>query len=389
MLSLNKSVYSARHVEKHGDNIFSKAAKDLSTVTPIIFGIILGPTVVVSSIMSQAAFLMIANILLSVGLSLMFFNRVYQGNAKLPEIFLTLSIITALFFLVLYVSPVIMGLDFLSILSYINLFASSINSFFLMRNILLPPFLKVIHDVTAKLGMKIDTHLDKPRDFQVENDEKKGLKSDTIADELLVKNYTHADSKNLRDNNWRKKAIEPYNHSKEVIYNYATRYRSTLFGEINNRDNITDCLNLVNGIMFKGATDSSHNVFLRNKLIRKSIKINRMQEDKDYLEKNYSSWNPKEKEAFIKGHFIHLNSITFKEESSETLTKCYDVNIELQLSKIINILKCYPLHLAIESLDKYLSKHLFSDHIEKIKEAIATKETKELYSQHELDRLGL
>lgn len=388
-LSLNKKFYSRRQdLETQGENFFSKASKNISTIAPIIFGIILGPTVVVSSIMSQAAFLMIANILLSIGLSLAFFNKIYQGNAKFPEVFLTLGIITALFFLVLYLSPVITGWDLLGVISFINLFASSINSFFLLRTVVLPPFLALIQYVLSKIGINVDIHLDKHRDFQVEIDLEKGCKSDSAATELLTKNYPWATIENFSDNNWRKQAIIPYNNSKEMIYGYATKYRSMPFGEINNHEKISKCLKLVDNIMFDAATDSSHNVLLRNKLIRKSQKIKFMSDDLEILKNASESSSKKDIDNFIKNRFIHVkHNVT--DDDKKPFVDCLENNITMQLNKIIKLLQCYPLHLAIDSLDKYLNQYLSPIQKEKIREAIATENIKELYTQKDLQRLGL
>ncbi len=386
MVALNKKFYKRRNdLETQGDNIFSRASKNISTLTPIIFGLILGPTVVVSSIISQAAFLMIANILLSVGLSLAFFNRVYQGNAKFLEVILTLGMITALFFLVLYLSPVITGWDLLSVISFINLFASSINSFFLLRTLILPPLLATFKYILGKIGIHIDIHLDKQRDFHVEVDLEKGLKSDAAATELITKNYPMATSENLKDNNWRKIAIKPYNRSKEVIYGYATRYRSTPFGEINNHDKIAERLKVVENIMFNAATDSSHNVLLKNKLIKKSFKVQSMQDDVTILSSSYENYGKSQKDEFIERRFLHVKHHGVEVPTSE-LIRCLNDNIHMQINKIINLLQCYPLHMAIDLLDKILNKYLSTTHIETIKNTITTDEMKGLYSHQELSK---
>ncbi len=380
MVALNKKFYSRRKdIENKGDNIFSRASKNIATLTPIIFGIILGPTVVVSSIMSQAAFLMIANILLSIGLTVAFLNRVYQGNAKFLEIILTISMMAGLFFLVLYLSPVISGWNLLGAVSFINLFASSVNSFFLLRPLVLPPLLAVIEYGLSKVGIKVDVDLDKQRNFEVEIDLDKGFKSDSSATDLLMKNYPSATTKNLNDNTWRENAIAPYNHSKEVLYKYATRYRSLPFGEINNYEKISKCIKLVDSIFIDGATDSSHNVFFKNKLIHKSQKIKFFRDD---IEKINSL-----KCDDIKKRFISMSSKDLHEKTG--LVSCLQENVQLQLNKIINLLNCYPLHIAIDLLEKTLSKNMNEEDINAIKDKIVTEDKKSLYIETELKCLGV
>lgn len=389
MLVLNKKFYSRKKdLEKQGENIFSKASKNISTIAPIIFSLILGPTVVVSSVMSQATFLMIANILLSIGLSLAFLNRVYHGNAKSLEIVLTLGMIAALFFLVLYLSPVITAWNVLGVISFINLFASSINAFFLLRTTILPPVLASIKFVLSKAGFKVDINLDKNRDFEVEIDFEKGLKSDAAATVLLTKNYPPcvATAENIVNNNWRTIAISPYNHSKDRLYHYATRYRSTPFGEINNREAIADCLKHVDNMMLKGSIDGSHNVFFFKKLIAKSEKVKAMSDDLTILNQHSqcsSDWT--EKTSFINKRFI-LHSSAFK------ISQCIDVlnaNIQTQLGKIKILLQCYPLHVAIDYLDKHLNKFLSAAQSAELKKRIATGEMQRLYPPGELQRMGL
>lgn len=389
MLVLNKKFYSRKKdLEQKGENIFSKASKNISTIAPIIFSVILGPTVVVSSIMSQAAFLMIANILLSIGLSLAFFNRIYQGNAKFLEIFLTLGIITALFFLVLYLSPVITGWDILGVISFINLFASSINSFFLLRTIVLPPVLACIKIILGKVGINVEIHLDKHRDFEAEIDVEREKRSDPAASTLLIKNYHgYATAENLQDNDWRKKAILPYTRSKEIIYGYATRYRSMPFGEINNHEKIAECLKQADNIMLKAATDGSHNVLLYNKLVWKSEKVKLMSDDIEKLTINYDNYSAQEKKSFINKRFIYIKN--GESATKELFVKSLETNVNIQLNKIVKLLQCYPLHIAIDYLEHRLNIYLSEAQRAVVRNKIATDEMCALYSVENLTRMGL
>lgn len=152
---LRKSAFARNKEREHNNNFFNKIHKNLSSLTHIGFAILLAPTIVISSFISQTFFLMIANIFLSMGFMFDFLHRIYHNEISYLEILLSIIAIALLFLLAFYLTPMIGGWTVLGTLCFINLFSSSITSFFLIRNLVIPPLLSLIRLTAKSLGFEI------------------------------------------------------------------------------------------------------------------------------------------------------------------------------------------------------------------------------------------
>jgi hypothetical protein len=111
-----------------------------------------------------------------------------------------------------------------------------------------------------------------------------------------------------------------------------------------------------------------------------------MSDDREKLTTHYDNYDNKAKGNFINKRFLYINHPTFFKK--EELIEILDKNITVQLNKIAKLLKCYPLHVAIDYLESRLS-FLSEEQRAKVKAQIATTEMRNLYAEDKLARLGL
>lgn len=261
-LILKKSFYRRnRDRELENNNFFNKIHKNITSLTNVAFAIILAPTIVVSSLLSQATFLMIANIFLSLGVISSFFYRIYRQEMSLLEAIVSLLCMLALFFAAFYFIPIAPGLGLLGIIGLTNLFSSSINSFFLLKNIVVPPLQLLFANIMRIFGwnLKADMVYKKPLNLQTDRH---------VLDKLLRKDCGY-DSSSQR---FQDKDITHFNNSLNLMCEYINKYQRAFLGSINNFDNIKSLESAVNKLITDGNTDGSTG-FINKKLNFKVTKI--------------------------------------------------------------------------------------------------------------------
>lgn len=388
MVQLKKSFYKRKNrLENRGSNPPKRAYNKMQALGPIIFGLFFAPAIIATTLISQTAFLMIANILLSVGSLLTIGYGLYEKirdkkyQAAFWEFMFTAAIMTGLFFLAFNYAPLIAGSGFLATLCFMNLFASSINVFMLMRLIVLPPLLATTQYILSKLGLKSSIELESAPDFDLECDD--------CANELITKNYTDESIINTENKDWKIQALLPFNKSKELIYKYIDKYLKSFFGAIERSGEIKSRQANYDSMVENRSIDGSHNVFFKNKLIAKSLKVQRLTNAyKECLENP-----PRAKPLFaerkkILEKYFNKSSVKEKVNHEEYLT-ALKTEIFNQYRKLITVLECFPLHMALDHLQKVMSISLSDSQVETLKKSIINEGNLSIYTQGFKDQNGL
>lgn len=319
---LKKSYFARdRSQELEYTSFFDKLYKNFSFLGKAIFAIILAPTIVASSIFSQVTFLMIANALLALGFISHFLHRIYRKEVSASELFLTLATITLFTLLLFHLLPTMPGWGFFATLYFINLFATSITTFFLVRNLIIPPIQSLFNYVAAKLfGLNLKEQLFKPSLLDKDKDV-----------ELLQRTLYKLKRIDRLKEPVSDKDVAVLNNRIQLLSSYVNKYQTPLFGFINNGDDIKQREIEVKKIKDGGSLDTSTS-FIKEKELRKMQKVEKY---KDVLKK-WDSKTPSIEE--LESFFIFSSNAT-----KQDIAGCKDLlitEITRQNTKISTLRAC-------------------------------------------------
>lgn len=288
-----KKFYSRDRSRDNDDNsLFKTIYKNLSFFSTTGWLILLTPTIILTSLLTQTAFLMIANIFLALGFVFNFCHRIYMQEVGFFEFFMTLIIVAALVILAFYLSPILTSTSLIGILCIVNLFSSSINSFFIIRNILLPPLASLTQSFFNCLGFSFVIHCFMIRPLELERDR-------SVIDRLLNKYYKY-DSYSER---YQEANLSPFNRLIEVLCRYINKYQETLLGHINHQDKIKKLEDALTKLIKEGNSESSMD-FIHRKISFKNTKIHSLKAAKSSVEtanktQNFNKKNMNQFFAFL------------------------------------------------------------------------------------------
>ncbi len=328
-IKINKKYFARnRHRELEERGIFNTISRDLLFLTNTSFMIILAPTIVISSVLSHASLLMIANLFLAFGFVFNFGRRVFAREVSISEFLITLIVIALLCLLAFYLSPAITQLSFIGVLCFINIFTTSISSFFLIRNIIIPPIQSLIQRVARFFGFELTEHLFYVSPFSLEKDRgtidrlsKKFYGYDSFSDKFAEENIT------------------PFNNMIAVLSRYVNKYQEPLLGYVNDYVRIKDLESTISKLVTKGDTDSTL-TFIKRKIDFKTTKIKALTQVKTELTQESN-----QNRVFIQRFFNHLPS-KIEENTTEVFTQCNALlqsEIERQQTKIDQLNACLPI----------------------------------------------
>ncbi|MDP3704992.1 MAG: hypothetical protein Q8R24_03680 [Legionellaceae bacterium] len=327
-----KPIFSRnRDREDESNGLFNKIHKNLSFLTNTVFVVILAPTIVISSFLSHTSFLMFANIFLALGFVFHFLHRIYLNEVSYSELLISLVVLALLCLVAFYFSPVITNWTFINTLCFINLFSTSIISFFLIRNVIVPPLQAVVQHISKSLGYESTTSFYYVKPLILVRDR-------SIADRLLKKFY-HYDSfsKSYTDDD-----LRPFNKIIEVLSKYVNKYQEPVLGYINNYDRIKELENGLSKLVMNGDTDSSLG-FIKKKIDFKQTKMQAMLEVKDLLNQ-YKKREEKPDINNMNRFFYSLPDINEGNQDS-TMDSCLElleVELARQQVKIDELSGCIP-----------------------------------------------
>lgn len=366
---LNNFYKDAKDYDSRGDNPPKRAGRNLQVLGPILFAMFFGSTVVVvTSIMSQAAFVIISNICLSVGFLITISYGIYlkfTNHKKLAatvELVLSLAIIAGLFCLAFYFTPFVSGWGLSGTLSFINLIASSINVFTALRVLVLPPILDKTQKGLIALGW-VDAEIGLDFDRSIRAVPENGNKADNRARHLLSNYPTEVRSMPEWD---KRAAIKPYNNAIELNSRYINKYRAALFGSIIRDDSIRERESSSNA--FKNGNTDAMFRFYKTKVRDKISSTRKLYKALDNLRNGSKPY----KEYFLKRDA--KNKYFTKDDFIGSLI----AKINIYKQEILVLLNCFPLHIAlqflIESADEFTAEEI-KYYVQKI----STEEQVKLY----------
>ncbi|MDF1645987.1 MAG: hypothetical protein P1U61_03250 [Legionellaceae bacterium] len=282
-LTLRKSYFSKNHHrENEGPDIFNIVYRSLSFITNIVFPIIFTPAIIISNLISHNIFFSLLNISLALGYCTQFLNRIILKEMGLLELitsFMTTSIIIALSF---YAYPILGSLTLINTFNVINLLATSINSFFLIRNYFLIPLQSLLQKALHMLGIETSITFFYKENLSI-------IKDRPVLDRLLQKFYDH----DSFDEHFLNDEITPFNNLLQMMVRYVNKYHEPFLGALNNQDKINHLKKAIDQLVLDGNTDSSLS-FINKKLAFKKSKVKLLKAAIKTIEeeKSIDSFNP-------------------------------------------------------------------------------------------------
>jgi len=250
-----------RHRENGEEDFFNTAYKSLSFMATIIIPAIFTPTIIISSLISQGILFSLGNIALALGYCIHFIHRFMSKELSYPELFASMFFLGTLLAVTFYTAPVTIGFTLIESINFLNLVSTSINSFFLIRDFIVPPFQALIKYTFTWLGYELHTSFFSKPPLTLKQD-------GPIIDRLIKKHYQH----DSFSPDFSPKEINPFNRLLEKMVVYINKYQEPFFGTLLERKNINRLENAIDDLVIKGNTDSGL-AFINQKIDFKTHKV--------------------------------------------------------------------------------------------------------------------
>lgn len=274
-ISFKKEFFARnRHREEERSDIFNITYKSLAFIGNILLPVIFTPAIIISNLVSHGIFLTLLNSFLALGYCAHFSHRFLLDEASYLELLISLVFITALFSIAFYSAPMSFGFNLLNIINVINLLSTSVNSFFLIRNYIVPPLQSFLQTMLHFLGLNVTVSFFSKEPLTL-------LKDRPVIDRLLTNFYgcNSFQATSLMDK------IKPFNLLLAKMVAYVNKYSEPFLGALYNRDKIANLEKSIDQLTIEGNAESSIS-FIKKKINFKLTKINLLQTTIDTIEKH-------------------------------------------------------------------------------------------------------
>ncbi len=313
-----------RSREKNLGDVFHKTSTRLNWALTILFS----PVLMAPSLFSQEIVLMFISISLCLGNLANLGYRIYQNDVSKTELFLTLTILP-LFITAAY-SLLPSALSIVSLLGAIaltNQLAIGVNSFFLLRNSIIPPILGWFKHIARQLGFEIHDQYYQNKPFDLQADA-------CIVNSLYHKHFDH----NLYEGPV-EEDLKKLNQLLQILTDYINKYDEKIFGYMHYQQAINAVEGYISQLTVHGNADSSF-AFIKQKLIYKEVKLHKLNQAKSVLsEENNHNWEHFKKycEGVNKARYNKTPTL-FHQQASEL----FDKEIQRQQAKMNRLSNCLP-----------------------------------------------
>jgi hypothetical protein len=265
-----------RSLDNEAGHYFTSASFGLMALGKIWVTLSSVQIVVVPTITPEGFFLIFANVFLALGYFYNFFYRSVQLEITLTEAFLTVTGLTASIVLALYLASamLLVSLTLPVLLVNCSVIATAINSFFLIKNVIIPPLKRMMECAFAYFGWT----------FQVEYRPATQLIKErhrAIIDLLLR-------PEGLNDGNNDK--FESYNKILTKLDSYNNKYNEEVFGSFFRQKEITAIEKSIRELTTEGKDASALSILYR-KLSFKLSKYKTLTTALNELTASYGSKN--------------------------------------------------------------------------------------------------
>jgi hypothetical protein len=288
-IELRKSLFSRnRNREGLFGNQLSKLSSEISFLSGLLAAVFFTPTIIIGSLLSKEILVIAANIFLSMGYSANFFYRFYSNDISVSELLIS-SLVLGFFIVNAYLlMPTVTTITFINVLTVANYAATAINSFFLIRHVVVPPCKHLIEQLASWLGFKLEGRYFTVAPLSLDKDV-------FVIDELLRRTYKY----DSEDPKYQADKLTPWNNLLLKLSGYIDKYNEPFLGYVKNKGHISALEKRIDELTIEGKTESSYQ-FIKMKINFKTTKLGKLNKALDELTKIESKTLPQEHWRFFK-----------------------------------------------------------------------------------------
>lgn len=344
--SLNSKYFKRnQHRQILNSGLFGDAEASINWISRILLALFFTPVVAVTSLFAKSTIVIIANISLSIGYVINLFYRSYSGVISYPELLLNVVCISiAIFFASALTGITLFPVaTFAGVLFSLNIIATAVNSFFMIKNLIIPALTRLLESVCAKIGLEINTKLFQRPPLTIDKDRE-------IIDRLFKKHYGFDtfDERFKSNDNDIERYLKPFNNILHTLTDYLNKYHHQAFGNVVNQQQITLIEKLINELVCDGETSNVFK-FLDKKIDFKATKLQLLRTVKENVS---IAIEDKSILKFNEMLFKYYRNIPGADNSAEKISLGTEAlsligkEIKRQENKRENLLKCKPLKTA-------------------------------------------
>ncbi len=332
--------------ENLANGIFSDAKDSINWVNKILITLFFTPVVGITDILAKNSIIVLGSITVAIYNLTNYIYRLIQNDVSIIEIllnffFICIAICIAIM-LTPYSIPVI--INFSSILFLINVAATGVNSYFLIRDVLVPPIYILIKELGFKLfGIKITGYLYKRKEFTLQDD------YDVLL-ELTRKDYAGKKLENNDSDPETKETVNTYNKLLNKLVFYYNKYNQNFLGHVRFQSDIDQIDKIIKEVTINCKTSTAYEKIDR-KITFKLSKIERLSKAKQDISKaasvNHLTNFNQTLRMYINMPCVwtgaHANSIREIPGAEKIACELISSEIERQKEKINSLQECLPL----------------------------------------------
>lgn len=284
---------------------------------------------ITTSILSKESIFIFANISLSLGYLTNFVYRALTRQISQSELIITTLSMAGILAVAHILLPATAGFSLVGIMSYANHIATTLNGFFMVRPIFVPPCKKILERIAAKFGFEIGGKYFFKPPFSLNQDR-------FVLDRLLRKTYGHDSfSEEFTDDQ-----IRPFNNLLHKITEYMNKYGEAPLGYVRHQNSIINLENALQQLITVG-NPSDCTGFIAKKLDYKQTKLGLLKQARSELVQV-------QKQEVSNSHWMRFFS---QKQNSDHISdtkilkdglKILDQEITRQQNKIESLQSCLP-----------------------------------------------
>lgn len=339
-LKLNKGFFS-RNKWREKSDFFSHASYALTILGNVLVAVFFSPTVATATISVQDLLVMVTNVLVASGYLYEFVRRLYKAGLVLPiERFLTLTGIVLAIVIAVNLSPLVftVALTPSTLLVCCSTLATAINSFFCVKNIIIPPLKRFLEN---NLGYWV---------FNKSEDSSEEITLNPDKDDSVIRILLDLKSSE-RVSDSHQVELDRFNKILLKLNAYKNKYNERFLGSVRHRQDIQDMEDGMTAIQVEGKFSKARD-FLNTKRQRKAAKKWKLEDAIGVLDKAIDDL---EQKSPGKDWSIYNETASKYFEGFESVANCEDMvkllndgrsiikeEVERQQRKIAELEECLP-----------------------------------------------
>jgi|GEM_PF-3878457 len=258
--------------------------------------------------------------------------RVYNNDIGTVELTLSVMMVIGLLTSAYLFMPAITLYSLTHLFHSVHILAITLNTFFLFRDVLIPPMKRATEYVLSYFGVDYQDTYIQESDFNFEMD-------DVAIDRLFMRAY----NQNIDEIEAPEEKIKPFNRLIQTLVRYANRYNDSLLGNIHNSSKIKQMKSYIEQITEDG-NDANAMSFIKKKIAFKTSKLRKLRNARN-ARNEIESITTQDDENTIKHklRFFNQRNQTINYGHRRMALDTIDREIQRQERKVSSLEACRPI----------------------------------------------